>query len=151
MSILGAPSRPAPESLVRVSPPLASIIALLASMLVAPDPGAGQDRFGAAIAVTAPDEVVVLKPGKAIGPAAAVVFRLGQDGTWSQVTRLPKLPGGVPGEALIPTLSAGGSLLLMGSGDPDGSEAGHLYRREDRGRQERAQMSNRRRHKRRGQ
>lgn len=88
-----------------------------------------QDRFGAAVALTGPEEVVVLKPGAAIGPAAAIVYRLGADGAWSLSTRLGKLAGGFPGEAVTEALSAGSGVLLIGGGDPAGSEAGHLYER----------------------
>ena len=96
-------------------------------MIALAQPAASQDRFGAAVAMTGPDHVVVLKPGAAIGPAAAVVFRRAPDGTWMQTERLSKLDGGYPGEALLPALANGGDLLLLGSGDPDGREAGHLY------------------------
>jgi len=93
-------------------------------------PLAAQDRFGAAVTLTAHDEIVVLKPGAAIGPSAAVVFRLGADGVWTRAERLPKLAGGYPGEVLNSELTAGGDLILLASGDPGGSEAGHLYQRE---------------------
>ena len=91
-------------------------------------PVAAQDRFGAAVTMTGMDEVVVLKPGAAVGPAVAFVFRLEPDGAWTATNRLQKLPGGYPGEALVDELTAGGDLLLLGSGDPDGREAGHVYR-----------------------
>lgn len=105
-------------------------LALALLIFTTSSPGASaQDRFGAAVTWAGADEVVVLKPGAAIGPAAALVFRLGQDGSWAQDTRLAKLEGGYPGEALIPALAAGGDLLLLASGDPNGREAGHLYER----------------------
>ena len=88
-----------------------------------------QDRFGAAVTWSAPDEVVVVKAGAAIGPAAAVVYRLQPDGSWAQTDRLGKLPGGFPGEALLPSVSAGGDVLIVASGDPAGREAGHLFER----------------------
>lgn len=71
----------------------------------------------------------MLKPGNAVGLATAVVFRKGAEGSWVEVDRLDKLPGGFPGEALISALAAGGDQLLLGSGDPKGVEAGHLYER----------------------
>jgi len=107
--------------------PFAGVILIACAMLALAEPAASQDRFGAAVALTGPDHVVVLKPGAAIGPAAAVVFRRAPDGTWMQTERLAKLEGGYPGEALIPALASGGDLLLLASGDPDGREAGHLY------------------------
>ncbi len=88
-----------------------------------------QDRFGAAVALTASDEVIVLKPGAAIGPAAALVFRHSVEGGWVLDSRLSKLDGGYPGETLTPSLASGGRLLLLGGGDPFGREAGHLYER----------------------
>lgn len=108
---------------------LLAALAVLGASGIHPSPVAAQDGFGAAVAVTGPDEVVVLKPGAAIGPAVAVVYRRGADGSWTQTNRLSKLPGGFPGEALMPELSVGGDLLLIGSGDPGGREAGHAYRR----------------------
>ena len=105
-----------------------SLLAVTASLATA-TPLVAQDRFGAAVSLTGADEVVVLKPGAAIGPAAAVVFRMGADGMWRQTARLSKLTGGYPGEMLLPGLSAGGDILLLASGDPDGREAGHLYQR----------------------
>jgi choice-of-anchor B domain-containing protein len=101
--------------------------------VAAPPSAASQDRFGAAVAVTDDARVVVLKPGTAVGPAMAVAHRLGEDGAWAPTVRLQKLPGGLPGEQLVDVLSAGGDLLLIGSGDPYGREAGHLYHREDDG------------------
>lgn len=106
----------------------ASFFLLMAWLALAP-PLVAQDRFGAAVTVANADEVIVLKAGAAIGPAAAVVFRLGSDGEWAQTERLSKLGGGYPGEALLPELTAGGGFLLLGSGDPEGREAGHLYER----------------------
>ena len=113
------------------SPTLPALLGLLAlaGTLASPlvTPLAAQDNFGAAVTLTPAGEVVVLKPGAAIGPSSAIVFRLGADGTWSQTQRLSKLSGGYPGEVLLPELSAGGDFVLLGSGDPDGREAGHLY------------------------
>lgn len=103
---------------------------VLAAWAVLAQPGAAQDRFGSAVAITGPAEIVVLKPGAALGPAAAIVFRPGADGTWAQTTRLAKLEGGYPGESLLPSLTHGGDLLVLASGDPDGREAGHLYQRD---------------------
>ena len=102
---------------------------LLVALTVAA-PAAAQDRFGAAVALTGPDELVVMKPGAAIGPTGAIAYRLGPDGTWTRVERLSMLPGGYPGESLLPQLSAGGDLLILGGGDPDGREAGHLFMKE---------------------
>jgi len=124
-----------PTSPAFTSPTLPALLGLLAlaSALTPPlatplaAPLAAQDNFGAAVTVTPAGDVVVLKPGAAIGPSSAVVFRLGADGTWSQTERLSKLAGGYPGEVLLPELSAGGDFLLLGSGDPDGRDAGHLY------------------------
>ena len=70
-------------------------LALALLIFTTSSPGASaQDRFGAAVTWAGADEVVVLKPGAAIGPAAALVFRLGQDGSWAQDTRVAKLEGG---------------------------------------------------------
>ncbi|MEM7414905.1 MAG: choice-of-anchor B family protein [Gemmatimonadota bacterium] len=102
--------------------------ALVLTFLLAPDVGA-QDRFGAALTFTDGGEVAVLKPGAAVGPAMAIVFGPGPDGRWDSTSRLTKLPGGYPGEGVVEVLSAGGDLLLLGSGDPAGREAGHLYTR----------------------
>jgi choice-of-anchor B domain-containing protein len=118
--------------LVCAHPKRPSAVAILSLLVLLPlaSPLAAQDRFGAAVTLTAPDEVVVLKPGAAIGPSAAVIYRLRADGVWTQAQRLSKLSGGYPGEVLIPELTAGGDFLLLGSGDPDGREAGHLYQKE---------------------
>lgn len=126
------PSSPARELLLPASsnPRSSTTLLSLLALLSLASPLAAQDRFGAAVTLTAPDEIVVLKPGAAIGPSAAVVYRLGVDGVWTRAARLPKLAGGYPGEVLNSELTAGGDLLLLGSGDPDGSEAGHLYERE---------------------
>lgn len=102
---------------------------LLLFLLFTARPGLAQDRFGAAVTMVGTDEVVVLKPGAARGPAAAVVFRPEPGGEWTPAARLPKLEGGWPGESLTPALAAAGDLLLVGGGDPDGREAGHLYRK----------------------
>lgn len=88
-----------------------------------------QDRFGAAVAISESGEVVVLKPGAAVGPAMAIVFGANSNGAWGSITQLTKLPGGYPGEALVDVLATGGDLVILGSGDPDGREAGHLYER----------------------
>jgi choice-of-anchor B domain-containing protein len=107
-----------------------SLLLAIVPLLITAPPAATQDRFGAAVTITDDDEMVVLKPGTAVGPAVAVVYRAGPDGAWTSVARLPKLPGGYPGEALVEVLAAGGDVLLLGSGDPGGREAGHLYQRE---------------------
>lgn len=122
-----------PRLLVPPSPPSLRTALLfgVVAFMVSTEPVAAQDRFGAALAMTGVDEIVVLKPGTAVGPAGAVVFRLGSDGVWTATNRLQKLPGGYPGEALVDELTAGGNLLLLGSGDPDGREAGHVYQNED--------------------
>ena len=112
------------------NPIRSSLLLVLAGLLAPGDSATAQDRFGAAVSVTDAHEVAVLKPGKAIGPAAAVVYRLGSDGAWATAARLSKLPGGYPGEAMIAALVAGGDLLLLGSADPNGWEAGHLYERD---------------------
>lgn len=109
----------------------ATLVFGVVTVMVYAIPIAAQDRFGAAVIMTGMDEIVVLKPGAAVGPAVAVVFRLGPDGVWTATNRLPKLPGGYPGETLVDELTAGGDLLLLGSGDPDGREAGHVYQAED--------------------
>lgn len=115
---------------MRSSSPPSSLLVVSLGLSLTPLQAATQDRFGAAVTVTDGEEVVVLKPGTAVGPAVAVVYRLGADGAWAPAARLPKLPGGYPGEALTEGLTTGGDLLLLGSGDPDGREAGHLYRKE---------------------
>jgi choice-of-anchor B domain-containing protein len=98
--------------------------------LATTSPADGQDRFGAAVALTDAGEVAVLKPGKAVGPAVTTICRMGEGGAWTSTAQLPKLDGGYPGEALTESLVSGGNLLLFGSGDPDGVEAGHLYQRQ---------------------
>lgn len=108
----------------------AALALLLVSFACVPASARAQDRFGAAVTVTGEDEVVVLKPGSAVGPAMAAVYRLDGSGAWSRAARLSKLPGGYPGERLVDALAAGGDLLLLGSGDPEGREAGHQYRRD---------------------
>ncbi len=110
--------------------PYSSILRLLIVGLVfCAHPLVAQDRFGAATTVTPHGDVVVLKPGHAVGPAAALVFRRTGDGTWSRLAELPKLPGPFPGEGLVEALTAGGDRVLLASGDPQGRDAGHAYRR----------------------
>lgn len=89
-----------------------------------------QDQFGAAVAVVGQD-VVVVKPGNAVGAPTAVVFRPNAEGGWVEHDRLAKLPGGYPGETLVPAVAARGGTLIVGSGDPAGREAGHWYERVD--------------------
>lgn len=96
--------------------------------LASPAPSIAQDQFGAAVTVAGSD-VVVIKPGNAVGAPTAVVYRRSPDGTWTEVDRLDKIPGGYPGETLVPTLAAGGDVVLVGSGDPAGLEAGHWHER----------------------
>ncbi len=107
--------------------------ALLAGAVLAASTSAlqAQDRFGAAVTVTPGGDVVVLKPGSAVGPAAAIVFRPSNDGGWTRLPPLTKLPGAFPGEGLVEGLTSGGDLLLLASGDPRGRDAGHLYRLEN--------------------
>lgn len=107
----------------------ATLLLAVVGLLLSAEAVRGQDRFGAAATVTPDGDVVVLKPGSAVGLATAVVFRGSSDGTWTRVAALPKLPGGFPGEGLGEALTSGGSLVLLASGDPNGREAGHLYRR----------------------
>ncbi|MDX1647510.1 MAG: choice-of-anchor B family protein, partial [Longimicrobiales bacterium] len=110
--------------------PAAPLLFVLLAAFGTTVPAAAQDRFGAAVAVTERGEPVVLKPGIAVGPASATVYAPDPSGSWAPVARLGKLPGGLPGEAMLPAAHTGGGLLLLGSGDPAGDEAGHLYRRE---------------------
>ncbi|NNF12033.1 MAG: choice-of-anchor B family protein [Gemmatimonadetes bacterium] len=105
------------------------VLAIVGLMAVAP-PLHAQDRFGAAATVTPDGDVFVLKPGSAVGPAAAMVFRREADGSWTRVAGLPKLPGAFPGEGLVEALTSGGDLVVLASGDPEGRDAGHLYRRD---------------------
>ncbi|MDX1494030.1 MAG: choice-of-anchor B family protein, partial [Longimicrobiales bacterium] len=112
--------------------PRPALLAATWMLVVTQAPASAQDRFGAVVAVTVDDEVVVLKPGAAVGPAVAVVHRRDADGQWERVAELTKLPGAFPGEGLVEALTVGGDLVLLGSGDPGGVDAGHLYRRTDR-------------------
>ena len=111
-----------------------ALLLFLSAAFSFPGEARAQDGFGSAVAVPAPDEIVVMKPGAVRGPSQARVFRL-EGGTWVEASPLPMLDGGFPGETLTPVLAVGaaGDALLLGAGDPGGAVVGHLYLRDGAG------------------
>ena len=79
-------------------------------------PLAAQDGFGAAVAVPAADEILVLKPEFGRGPASVLVFERGDDG-WSQVQEVWSA-GSLLGESFGRTMAPVEGGFLAASGDP---------------------------------
>ncbi len=92
-------------------------------------PLAGQDQFGRSVGV-AGDEVFVLKANPGRGPAAVYVFNRSESGAWKISQRIAAPRGAVTGEGLSPSIAASDHYLMIGSGDPEGRVAAHLFSRD---------------------
>jgi choice-of-anchor B domain-containing protein len=86
-----------------------------------------QDQFGASVAIDGND-VLVLKPSSARGPAGVYVYRRGSDGSWQMIQRLIPEAAAARGQGLNPSLSVAGGSVLMASADPEARLAAHAFR-----------------------
>lgn len=88
-------------------------------------------QFGQAVAIDGGD-VLILKTGTGLGPAAAYVFSV-QEGGWTETGRLGIEVTGVTGHGLSPSIWAGGGHAFVGSGDPGESIDALSYARDSGG------------------
>lgn len=100
------------------------LVLALTAHVALPVPGAAQDQFGAAVAVSGSD-VIVLKAGASQGPAAVLVFTA-QTGEWSIGQRL-RVIGDPGGQGFGPSLSIGAGRLYVASGDAEGDWGANTY------------------------
>ncbi len=100
----------------------------LALVLAAPLAAQDQDYFGAAVAFSGQD-LLVVKRSPARGPAAIHVFSPGTSGSWAKRTEL-RAPNAVEhGLALSPSIVATPDGILVGAGDPYGQWGAHAWTR----------------------
>jgi choice-of-anchor B domain-containing protein len=101
-------------------------LSLFAVALAAPLVAQDNDFFGAAVAFSGRD-LLVVKRAPARGPAAVHLFRQA-GGSWTKVTEL-RAPGAIErGFALSPSIAATGDAVYVGSGDPDNAWGAHGFR-----------------------
>lgn len=102
-------------------------LSLLSLALATPLAAQDNDFFGAAVAFSGRD-LLVVKQAPARGPAAIHVFRQAGGG-WTKVEEL-RAPGAIErGFALSPSMAAAGDAVYVGSGDPDNVWGAHGFRR----------------------
>ncbi len=105
--------------------------ALALATFAAPLAAQDQDFFGAAVAFSGP-ELMVVKSAPARGPAAVLVYARSADG-WTR-RQVLHAPGAVErGLALSASLAVAGKLLLVGGGDPYGHWGAHAWQPGDDG------------------